>query len=182
MAESHRQWRLALDGSAPFRLRNLQAGLPPADTSAGLISFMAFWISRASVPRFADARPIERWCVLARVKGGLNGVAKRRQNPTLNRCPGNVSRGNEGAPTGGGRRPTCPERGRRRRPRAGRPPKPEGGRPGEIRQARQHWRGVVGSDAAAEAPPGLGCCPARNAASRKGPPPPASLGKRLTRR
>ena len=63
---------------------------------------MAFWISRASVPRFADARPIERWCVLARVKGGLNGVAKRRQNPTLNRCPGKVSRGNEGAPTGGG--------------------------------------------------------------------------------
>ena len=63
---------------------------------------MAFWISRASVPLFANTRPIERWCVLARVKGGLNGVAKRRQNPTLNRCPGKVSRGNEGDPTGVG--------------------------------------------------------------------------------
>ena len=36
------------------------------------------------------------------MKGGLNGVAKRRQNPTLNRCPGKVSRGNEGDLTGVG--------------------------------------------------------------------------------
>ncbi|WP_318258219.1 hypothetical protein [Selenomonas sp. KH1T6] len=27
-----------------------------------------------------------RWCVMARVKDGLNGVAKRSQNPALNLC------------------------------------------------------------------------------------------------